>query len=256
MALWIPSLLTGGAMDESFFAGIEITELEILGRRVRFPVRYYDGATMGASFLAPVDNVRPILPSDKLVPLEPVSGMAVVSMSAMIYGRVEGLAPYNEFGVMVDCLYKKDSDDPGLPGAYVYQLPVTTEEARLGGVEIYGYPKFLAEIDSEDQDGMRCCRVHAGREIVTLQVSAAPTALRSWESWTYTVKDGQLVRTLIQSRGQIGGSQAPGGATFALGDHPVAEQLRALGIGEASIGHQYVPQVQLMLHAPGERLAL
>ena len=59
---------------------------------------------------------------------------------------------------------------------------MTTEEARLGGVEIYGYPKFVADIDLKKAgDAFRCCVRAEEERIVTLQVSTLPTQLLSWE---------------------------------------------------------------------------
>jgi hypothetical protein len=244
-------------MDETFFDGVEIREIEFGGGRIRFPIRYYDGDTIQASFLAPVDNVRAILPSEKLAPIQPVPGMAAVTMAGMTYRRVEGMEPYNEFGVMVACSYGTAEDQPALPGAFVSHLPVTTEQARWGGVEIYGFPKFVAEIDFEDLEGAQRCRVHAdGKEILTLQVNVLPTERRTWEGWAYTVKGGQLVRTHLQYQGELGASQQRGGATCTLGDHPMAKELRALGMDRISVEHRYLRRVQMMLHAPGEWLDL
>ena len=46
-------------MNETFFDTAKNTEIEVAQRRVRFPIRYHDATTIGASFLAPMDkNVR------------------------------------------------------------------------------------------------------------------------------------------------------------------------------------------------------
>jgi hypothetical protein len=44
------------------------------------------------------------------------------------------------------------------------------------------------------------------------------------------------------------------GASYALGHHPIAEELRALGMGETAVERLYAPQMQSMLHPEGERL--
>jgi hypothetical protein len=73
---------------------------------------------------------------------------------------------------------------------------------------------------------------------------------------TYTVKDGHLLKTLIQAQWQFGIARFRGGASYALGDHPIAEDLRALGMGETAVERFYAPQVQSMLHPASERLPL
>ena len=82
------------------------------------------------------------------------------------------------------------------------------------------------------------------------------TKARAMNYYCYTVKDGQLLRTLIQAQGQFGIAKFRGGASYALGDHPIAEELRALGIGETAVERIYVPQAQSMQHPAGKRLPL
>lgn len=140
---------------------------------------------------------------------------------------------------------------------YIHHLPVTTKDARDFGVEIWGYPKIVAEISFEDAGGMRRCRLRAeGKDIVVLDVSKMATREQRIDLYTYSVKDGRLLRTLVQSQGQYGITRLPGGASYQLGDHPIAEELRSLGMGRTAVGRFYAPQVQSMLHAAGERLAM
>jgi hypothetical protein len=246
-----------GATDKAFFTGVKVEEIEVSGVRVRFPIRYFDSSMIAASFPAPAAKVQEVLPSDKLKPVQVMPGTAAVALAAMEYRHIDGLAPYNEFGVMLPVVYQTADNIPGLPGLYVLHLPVTTEEARWGGVEIYGYPKFIAEISFEDAGEMRRCRIRAeGKDIITLEVKKPVSQPQSWELYTYTVKDGQLLRTLIQQQGQIGTSDVRGGASYTLGDHTIAEELRALGMDKTSVLHQYAPQSQSMLHLSGERLPL
>jgi len=83
-----------------------------------------------------------------------------------------------------------------------------------------------------------------------------PTEVRAMNYHSYTVKNGELLRTLIQAQGQYGIARFKGGASCALGDHPIAEELRALGISETAVQRVYAPRVQSMLHSAGERLPL
>jgi hypothetical protein len=220
-------------------------------------VRYYDWFMIAADFSAPVGRVRRVLPSDKLKPVEIAPGMAQVSLMAMAYRRLERLAPYNEFGVLIPVQYSEPSTDIDLPGYYVLQLPVTSQEACDGGVVYYGYPKFVAQIDFNHSSELHSCYVRAdGRTIVTLEASPLATSTQAWDLYTFTVKDDQLLRTLIQIQGQSGSTSAQGGARYTLGDHPVARQIQALEMREPSIGHQYAPQLQSILNPPGERLSL
>ena len=255
-------------MDETFFAGVKIEEIELsTGVRIGLPVRYYDWSAIMAHFPAPAAKVRELLPSDKLKPALLMPGTAIVSFVAFEYREIADVAPYNEFGIMVPVLYEPAVNIPGLPllfphwfrrfGLYIHHLPVTTQEAYDFGVEIWGYPKFVAEISFKDVGEMRRCRLRAeGKDIMTLEVKKLATRSRLMNYYSYTVKDGQLLRTLIQPQGQQGITRFRGGASYTLGDHPIAEELRALGMGKTAVERLYAPQVQSMLHLAGERLPL
>jgi hypothetical protein len=244
--------------DDPFFAGRKIEEREGCGRRWQFPIRYYDLTMISASFPAPVAAVQKILPTGALKPVQLMPDLAVVNLVAFEYHHIDQLAPYNEFMVAVPVLYKTSDQGPGLPGGYVFHLPVSTEEARCAGVELYGFPKFLAEITFEDASQARSCGVRAdGRGIISLEVKKTDTKKTQLpDAYPYTVKNSQLLRTRTQWQAQAGIAEVKGGASFTLGDHRIAEQLRALELGKASVRHLYATQGQAMLHLPGEPLPL
>ena len=237
-------------MEQDFFEGVKS---EVVA------ARYYDWMMMTASFPAPMARVQELLPSDKLKPVQVVPGTARITLAAMEYRHIDVLSPYNEFGIFIPVVYEKPGTVSDLPGHYVWQLPVTTQEACDGGVTWYGFPKFVAQIDFDHLGEDLRCRVQAeGQEIITLEVKQVPTSPKSWEWYTYTVKDNHLLRTLVQIQGQLGATGMREGAFCTLGDHPIAEKLRALDMDRASVEHQYAPQLQSILYAPaaGERLSL
>ena len=243
--------------DEGLFDGVKLEDVKYVGRRFRFPIRYYDHQRISAAFPASAAKVQSILPSDKLTPVQAGPGTTLVRMTGYEYRNIDGLAPYREFSISVPVLYKKAGSASGLPGAYVIHLPVTTEEARWAGVEIYGFPKFIAEITFEDTADARRCRVCVdGVDIVTLDAPKVPAEPASNDYYAYTVKDEQLLRTLIRVKGQWGTSRVPEGASCILGDHPIARELRGLDVGRTSLEHAYAPEQQMMLHLPGERMPL
>lgn len=255
-------------MDEAFFAGVKIEQVELTtGVRIGLPVRYYDWSAIMAHFPAPAAKVRKLLPSDKLQPALLMPGTAVVTMVAFEYRHIADVAPYNEFSISVPVLYEPTVNVPGLPllfphwfrrfGHYVHHLPVTTQEAYDFGVELWGYPKFVAEINFEELRNLRRCRLRAeGKDIVTLEVKKLAIRARSMTYHTYTAKDGQLLRTLVQLQGRYGIARFRGGASYTLGDHPITEELQTLGMGKTAVERMYVPQAQSVLHSAGDRLPL
>jgi hypothetical protein len=254
-------------MGETFLDAVEVEQVELSsGARIGLPIRYYDWALMMAHFPAPTSAVRELLPSDRLKPAQLRPGTAILSMVAMEYRQIADLAPYNEFAIMVPALYEPAINIPALPlllpqwfgrlGFYIHHLPVTTQQAFEGGVEIWGYPKFVAEIGFEDLPEAHRCRLRAdGKDILTLEVDKLATRASTTDFYTYSVKDGQLLKTLVQAQGQIGIARDKGGASYTLGDRPIAE-VRALGMEGTAVERRYAPQLQSLLHPAGERLPL
>jgi hypothetical protein len=54
-------------------------------------------------------------------------------------------------------------------------------------------------------------------------------------------------------KGQSGITDIHGGASFYLGDHPIADNLRSLEIDQMSVGHEYAPELEAV-ERPPERL--
>jgi hypothetical protein len=255
-------------VESVLFADVRVDERELsTGARIGLPVRYYDWSAIMAHFPTPAGALRRLLPTDRLRPAELLPGTGVLTMAAMEYRRIADVGAYNEFAIMVPVLYEPTVAIPGLPllfpdrfqsfGLYVHHLPVTTQEAYDFGVELWGYPKFVAEIGFEDTPRTRRCRLRAeGKSVVTLEVAASATRARPMDLFSYTVKDGRLLRTRIQAQGQMSIVRFRGGATCDLGDHPIAEELRTLGMGRTAIERLYAPRIESLLHPASVRLAL
>ena len=260
-------------MNEAFFAGINVEETVLsTGARIGLPVRYHDWSWINALFPAPAARVQRLLPSNKLKPLLIAPSIAMISIGAMEYRRIADVAPYNEFSIGVPVQYDPAVNFPGLPllfyplfspqrfkkfGVYIHRLPVTTQAAYDFGVEIWGYPKSVTEIVFEDGNQVCHCRFCAeGQSVVTLEVKKSSTRVRPISLHTYTVKEGHLLRTLVQTQGQYCINRSFGGASYILGSGPIADELAALGMGKMAVGCIYAPQLQSLLHQACERLPL
>lgn len=260
-------------MDKIYFPEATIEKVVLsTGMHMGLPVRYYDFSWMGAFFTASAAKVLQLLPSNKLKPVLLLPGTTMVALTAFEYRKIADVEPYNEFAISIPVQYGPSMNVPGLPmlfhpllspkwykkiGMYVHHLPVTTKTARDFGVELWGYPKFIAEISFEDVGEMRRCRLRAeGKNIVTLEMKRLAAKTRSISFYTYTVNNGQILRTLVQTQGQYGITRFPGGASYTLGDHPIADDLKALKMGKTAVGCVYAAQVQSLLHRAGEFLPL
>jgi hypothetical protein len=249
-----------------------VTDRYILsnGDVLQLPIQYAGGTAMLAAFTASAARVRELLPSDHLRPVQVVPGKAVVVFAALEYpdcSQSDGtpITPYNEFIVGIPVLYEPAYNLPALPlvmpdrfktfGLYIHQMPVTEPLPRDGGIEIWGYPKFLAEITFTETVCTRRVALRAdGRDILYLELAKMATRPRHTRYFTYTVKDDQIVRTVFDTTGEGGSVRFRGGAWFTLGDHPIAEELRWLRLGRVALERSYTTRMRATLHPPMERL--
>jgi hypothetical protein len=223
---------------------------------VDLPIRYWrDDGFMGV-FGADHSAVSEALPSDRLRPVRLPGGRTAVGVFAFNYFET-GVGPYGEVGVAVPCTLDREAPpllglfaESAIPGfgAFVLHLPVTTRVARDGGRVIWGFPKFVADMDFEVSPAFRSVAVsEGGVPLLTLTVAQKGAAIRDNRPLvSYTALDTQLVRTELPTRAvyQLGGG---GGATLELGSHPIAEELRALGIdGTAIAARNYLSHAAVL----------
>jgi hypothetical protein len=239
-----------------FFDGIVQAQKPCRDTLIPTPTFYQDVMMLSAVFLAPLDRVRALLPSKRLHPFRPTPWHSVVFIGAYEYRECD-IGPYNE--VMVAIPVSLDHPLPlftGLlrkmpaePDAYIVHLPVTTEIALVGGVEFLALPKFLADIEFEQEGDWVSGRLsEAGEHILTLSVrkGRSQPVPRS-RTHPIGVRGGRLLRCLaIQAEGEGTVSKNAEDVKLELGNHRISQELRDLHLGRVTLG-EYTPATQLIL---------
>jgi hypothetical protein len=235
--------------------GVKFEDVEFEGQKVRFPVVYSDQSRVSATYTVSLSKAKSMLPSKRLEPIEVKPGVGMLSIIAFEYRSIEGLKPYNEFGIFIPVNYRKGDGSLGDPGSYCLHLPVTTERARWGGVAIYGFPKIVADIEfKHENDAATCVVWHDGNTVAELSVKRVEPKLVTRRSISYTYKDGSLLKTSVDAEGLVGTRQGKDGAKLKLGTHRIAEELMGLNLGAEAVEYQYIPQMYSLLNKPIERL--
>jgi len=201
--------------------------------------------------------VKSLLPDSRMRLIEVVPGRCLAVFTAFEY-RATDIGPYNELSIAFPV--KLERTFPGLDAArqflsnrysaYVWQLPVTTEVARRGGIEFYGFPKFLADIEFEDREGHRECRLSEdGVPILSLKGRHLHTKKGPFvEATTYSVMEGITIHAKICTDAlEFGQSLKPDAAELTLADHPLADALRKLGLSQHPLLYQYCPLTEAIL---------
>jgi hypothetical protein len=230
---------------------------------VEVPQKYYDWSFVMAHFPASAARVRALIPTETLQPVELLPRVAVLTLAAFEYRQPATLAPYNEVAIMVPVRYKPSANIPLLPllrpddyavGFWIHHLPVTTEEARAAGRHFWNFPKVLAQITFRDVGWMRECELREnGQHVLTLSAPVGETCTESRQFYAFSVMNGQLLKTLVDTRAPYYAWNIPGRASFELGDHEVAQRLGDLDVRNLAIAGLYATSARSRLH-PGTAL--
>jgi len=213
-----------------------VSSVEVLGEQVQIPVEIRDARSWFASFLVPLDAARVLVAPAGLEPTLTMRKFAFATLAFVRYSDGD-LGPYQEVAVAVLV------DDPtgsggsngrrgtGAASAYIHQLPVNQEFTCAAGREIWGFPKFIADITiTEGRRSDSCDLVHEGRQVLRLEIGhGMPTPVRDTSLDALSFRDGVLRRTSWSLDG-AGSRARPSGASLELGEHPIADELRSLGL--------------------------
>lgn len=233
--------------DTDFFqwTGPTAKGVDVGSARVDLPVMYYRDDSFMGFFSAAYEPVRALLPSRELFPVTLPNGRATLAVIAFNYMETS-IGPYGEVGIAIPCTHQRQAP-PLLPlilegqypgwGGFVLHLPVTSLVARDGGRVIYGYTKFVADMDFQKRPAYQSVRLAEGdAHILTLTVRQRGLPLKDNRPLiTYSVRNGELIKTSVPSRAVYQLGLVPGSGRLELGDHPIADELRSLDISTTAI---------------------
>lgn len=231
-----------------------MTNFSIQGRTVALPVEIRAARSWAATYVVPAEPAQAIVGPSGLEIAEMRPGKAILSIAAMRYEDGD-LDRYNE--VAVAFLVRQHDAEPARPaaralevarnrtGVFIHHLPVDQGFTLEAGRTIWGYPKFMAGIDIDEHDRETTIALrHDGAHVLTLTVRRG---MRPWPRIpnvpTYTLMDGVLRRTPWETwhdgtRGRLGGAQ------IELGSHPIADELRSLGLPKRALMSTSVDRVR------------
>ena len=245
---------------DPFFAAVDDDEIRELstGQCLRLPIRYFDFSTFSVEYGIPVDIAQTWLPSSALRPVEIAPGTTIVSFKAFDHRHTD-LAPYGELGVAVPTVYQSTDYPDGLSGVYIIFLPVTTDEARIAGIEMAGYPKIVADIEIEESPTQCRCRVIVEQqEVVTVandpRVITPETEAK--EELLFNGKDAEMTVSRAITQGASGMSTNTDGACVTLGEHPLVAPFRDIDLSASAVSCSYAAHMKMLLHGAHLQLPL
>lgn len=262
-------------VDLSWFQSIQKTKVNV-GFETWTPNFYYVNNSITAIFTADLKKLKELIPAKvlaKVTPLQIAPGRGVVALTAYRYDYCDN-DEYNEISLSVV------TNKPGSPNfgpislltqqgskklwGYVLKLPVNTELARVRGVVGYNLPKWLTPINYRDNSGSVAFEIFdskTGQTDVVFEGKKLANLSNSVDlvtnSFTNLDKNGQLTYGYSVAR-QLShaSSMSSDSVKLTLSNGEFSTYIKALKLASTPLIYEYVPQFQLMLHAPQPLSAL
>lgn len=237
--------------------------------RIWAPNFYYRASIVQAMMLAPLNRLATMLPPP-LEPLRTGPGRGVVALTFFSYAVCDN-DPYDEVSVAV--VIRKPGPRGLVSGllpeaellddlrrrnfyAHVLALPVTTEIARIRGVEGYQLPKWRTDISVSLTDAVRAeISGTTGQPDLTLQAPLPEFTDYASQSRMGTntmvhLVDGRWHQTSVHSNTlSFGRRSLPRDVTLIRHGGPLSDLLDGLGAARI-IGLEVTKEAQLVLNLP------
>lgn len=233
------------------------------GRKVGFPVEVRDAASGAVTYLVPSAAAQRLIPGRDLEVVEVLPGQALFSLAIIDY-RDNDLGDYNEVSLSFFARPRGEGSSLGVPylgsvvdffksalPTFIWKLPVDQSFTCEAGAGIWGFPKTVEQIEFEDAGGRRTCRLSMNHEhVLTVSVPrGGARELPETALTTYSYVGGVLHRTRFLSAAR-GVSFTLGGADLILGTHPIADELRTLGLPKRALMSVWMEHQRARFEAP------
>jgi hypothetical protein len=242
--------------------GAGARRFEIEGRSLGYPALFQDASSAVGLFVVPSSAAQALICESGFEVVEILPGRAAFSLSCVHY-RDSDCGAYNEIA-MAFFVKKKHGKASGIPylgtwldiardnaATCIWKLPVTTRLANDAGILMWGFPKTVEQIDFETSDGRAAFNLRMdSREVLSYSVRAQGKRHQPrGASAVYSTFEGAPHVTHLEHEFRDVGVSF-GGGRLRLGDHPIAEQLRGLGLPRRPLVATWVGRLSFEVGAP------
>lgn len=238
---------------------------EIQGRTVSFPVQVRDASAAIAAFVVPSAAAARLV-GDAFEIVDFLPGRTLFMLGCIDY-KDNDLGDYNE--VAMNFFVRARGERGGIPyaGAWVamvrgelpsfsWKMPVNQSFTRDAGAIIWGFPKTIERIDF---DYSRAGRFHAllemdGKKVFDIDMPRGGSRSQPpGSAIAYSYIDGAPHRTTFSQHASQLGFSLGRSVEITLGDHPIAADLRSLGLPKKPLATTWAGKM-VMNFDPPERL--
>lgn len=235
---------------------------EIQGQTVTFPVEVRDASGAIAGFMVKSRAARKLV-GDAFEIIDFMPGRTLFMLGCIDY-KDNDLGDYNE--VAMNFFVRKKGTPKGLPyfGAwramgggglptYSWKMPVNQSFTREAGATIWGFPKTIERIDFDysregrfhgllEMDGQKVFEIDMPRGGDKAQPAAPAIGYSYIEGVAHQTGFTQQTSDLGVSRG--------GSVEISLGTHPIADDLRALGLPKKPLMATWAGKMVMQFEPP------
>jgi hypothetical protein len=222
----------------------------IQGRTVTLPVEVRRATNASALWMVPAADVAKLLEGDAFQPLDVGGGQTQLILGLIDY-QDNDLGDYREVAVIF--FVHPRGSGPEQAGSFIWRLPVDQSFTCEAGCTIWGFPKSVERIDYDyAPDSVTGSLWMDGRRVFTLRVprGGEASADAATAGVTYTYLQGAPHRTPMTTAGPAALNPAGPPVSLELGDHPIADALRSLGLPKAPLLATWVPHMRGTFGAP------
>lgn len=233
----------------------------IEGKELGYPTQFHDGSAAMSVFSVPSKIANEIIADSDFEVVEIAPARTALSLICVHYTDTD-CGSYEEIAFAF--FVKKYGGDWQLPylgplwdlltgkiASHTWYLPVTTSLAEQCGIQMWGYPKTIEDIRFNIQNGRAEFALHkSGEDILRFSVKAQgimnPKPLAAP---VYSVMDGKpYVGYLTQKFSGVGHHRS--GIELVLGDHPIVEPLKRLGLPKQPLISSWMEHLEFSMSAP------
>ena len=234
---------------------------DIEGNSLFYPTEFRKGSSSGGIFLVPARVANEFIADSGFEVARAAPGRAIFSLSCVHYTDTD-CGAYDEIAMAFfvnpkgKCLgfpyfqVWRDLAAGQLP-TYTWKLPVSSTLARDAGRFMWGFPKTVEEIDFEDSGGHASFTLRmSGQEVLKYSVASIGTSSPApVSSPVYSNFAGRPHVSFLTQRYEDSSFKFRGGE-LTLGNHPVADALRALKLGKTPLLSSWMGKLHFDMSAP------
>jgi hypothetical protein len=237
-------------------------KFEIEGVELGYPTEFRDGASAAGMFLVRSAVANELISESGFRVADVLPGRGLMALTGVHYEDTDcGTYEETAFAFFVEPLDGRR----GLPWigpwmnilrggrapTFTWKLQVNTTLSQQCGIQMWGFPKTVDQIDYErSEDTARFTLSMNDQLVFRFTVRPGPGRdMPTVASQVYSIFEGAPVLSHLTQRYRDA-SHRPRGGELELGDHPLANELRALGLSARPLLASFMGHLHFSMSAP------